>query len=146
MRRAFQTVWPSCCAYYAHNPFTGTGDEATVESITRDDLLRWHRMWFTPNGRTLIVTGDVTMAQLEPALARAFGSWARGEAPNKSIGTVARSVGTRSGTPARTNHVTKETSRFILSTGRLHSAVRPIPALGFDNTHRWVYDLVSDVG
>ena len=30
-------------------PFTGTGDDATVESINRDDLLRWHRTWFTPN-------------------------------------------------------------------------------------------------
>jgi len=75
------------------NPFTGTGEESTVESITRDDLLRWHRTWFTPNGSTLIVTGDVTMAQLEPALAKAFGGWARGEAPKKSIGTVARSAG-----------------------------------------------------
>ena len=75
------------------NPFTGTGDESTVDAITRDDLLRWHRTWFTPNGSTLIVTGDVTMAQLEPALAKAFGGWARGEAPKKSIGTVARSAG-----------------------------------------------------
>ena len=75
------------------NPFTGTGEESTVDSITRDDLLRWHRTWFTPNGSTLIVTGDVTMAQLEPALAKAFGGWARGEAPKKSIGTVARSAG-----------------------------------------------------
>ena len=75
------------------NPFTGTGDESTVDSITRDDLLRWHRTWFTPNGSTLIVTGDVTMAQLEPALAKAFGGWAGGEAPKKSIGTVARSAG-----------------------------------------------------
>jgi zinc protease len=75
------------------NPFTGTGDESTVDSITRDDLLRWHRTWFTPNGSTLIVTGDVTMAQLEPALAKAFGGWAPGEAPKKSIGTVARSAG-----------------------------------------------------
>ena len=33
------------------------------------------------------------MAQLEPALAKAFGGWARGDAPKKSIGTVARSAG-----------------------------------------------------
>jgi len=75
------------------NPFTGSGEASTVDSITRDDLLRWHRTWFTPNGSTLIVTGDVTMAQLEPALARAFGGWARAEAPKKAIGAVARSAG-----------------------------------------------------
>jgi zinc protease len=75
------------------NPFTGSGDESTVDSITREDLLRWHRTWFQPNASTLIVTGDVTMAQLEPALAKAFGGWARGEAPKKSIGSVAKSAG-----------------------------------------------------
>jgi zinc protease len=75
------------------NPFTGTGDESTVDAITRDDLLRWHRTWFTPNGSTLIVTGDVTMAQLEPALNKAFGGWARKDAPKKSIDTVAKSAG-----------------------------------------------------
>ena len=75
------------------NPFTGSGEASTVDSITRDDLLRWHRTWFTPNGSTLIVTGDVTMAQLEPALGRAFGGWARAEAPKKAIGAVARSAG-----------------------------------------------------
>jgi len=75
------------------NPFTGSGEASTVDSITRDDLLRWHRTWFTPNGSTLIVTGDVTMAQLEPALATAFGGWARGAAPKKSIGAVTRSAG-----------------------------------------------------
>jgi zinc protease len=75
------------------NPFTGTGDESTVDAITRDDLRRWHRTWFTPNGSTLIVTGDVTMSQLEPALTMAFGAWARKDAPKKSIGTVAKSAG-----------------------------------------------------
>ena len=75
------------------NPFTGSGEESSVESLTRDDLLRWHRTWFAPNASTLIVTGDVTMAQLEPALNKAFGGWARKEAPAKSIGTVAKSAG-----------------------------------------------------
>ncbi len=75
------------------NPFTGSGDESTVDAISRDDLLRWHGTWFTPNASTLIVTGDITMAQLEPALAKAFGGWARKDAPKKSIGTVARSAG-----------------------------------------------------
>jgi zinc protease len=75
------------------NPFTGTGEESTVDSITRADLLRWHRTWFAPNASTLIVTGDVTMAQLEPALNTAFGGWARKDTPKKSIDAVARNAG-----------------------------------------------------
>jgi zinc protease len=86
-----QLLYGASHAY--RNPFTGSGDVASVESISRDDLLRWHRTWFAPNSSTLIVTGDVTMAQLEPALNKAFGGWARKETPKKSIDTVAKSGG-----------------------------------------------------
>jgi zinc protease len=43
------------------NPFTGSGDVESVESIDRADLVAWHRTWFHPNTSTLIVTGAVTM-------------------------------------------------------------------------------------
>ena len=60
----------------------GPGDEATVDAITRDDLLRWHRTGSSRTGATLIVTGDVTMAAAR-AGSKAFGGWARGEAPEE---------------------------------------------------------------
>ena len=74
-------------------PFTGSGEQDTVASISREDLQRWHRAWFKPNATTVIVTGDVTMAQLKPALEQAFARWPRGETPKKAIDTVARSAG-----------------------------------------------------
>jgi zinc protease len=74
-------------------PFTGSGEADTVASISREDLQRWHRAWFRPNASTIIVTGDVTMAQLKPALEQAFARWPRGETPKKAIDTVARSAG-----------------------------------------------------
>lgn len=74
-------------------PFSGSGEQDTVASITREDLQRWHRAWFKPNASTIIVTGDVKMAQLEPALEQAFAKWPRGETPKKAIDTVARSAG-----------------------------------------------------
>jgi zinc protease len=70
------------------NPITGTGFPQTVAGLTRDDLVRWHRDWFHPNQATLIVTGDVSMGTLRPALDEAFGDWRPGTAPSKSVAPV----------------------------------------------------------
>jgi len=77
------------------NPFTGSGDERSVMSLTRADLSAWHRDWFQPNASTLIVTGDVTMAALTPALETAFGSWPKGTPPAKPVADVSASSGGR---------------------------------------------------
>ncbi len=53
-------------------PLTGSGTEASVRAMTRDDLARFQRTWFKPNHATLIVVGDITMAELRPRLERAF--------------------------------------------------------------------------
>jgi zinc protease len=72
------------------NPWTGSGTEASVQRITRDDLVKFHRTWFKPNNATLIVVGATTMAEIRPKLERAFAGWGRGEVPAKNIGTVAQ--------------------------------------------------------
>ncbi|HEX8152122.1 MAG TPA: pitrilysin family protein, partial [Thermoanaerobaculia bacterium] len=77
------------------NPFTGTGYERTVSAFTRESAAAWHRAWFHPNNATLIVTGDTTLEKVKPELERAFGSWARGEAPKKKLDTVPATRGKR---------------------------------------------------
>src|SRR5207302_4612133 len=42
------------------NPLTGSGTEASVTGMTRDDLVRFHRTWFKPNHATLVIVGDVS--------------------------------------------------------------------------------------
>jgi zinc protease len=74
-------------------PFTGTGYASTLGSLTRDDLVAWHRSWFHPNNATLVVAGDVTMKDLVPELERAFGGWKRGDAPAKPMSAAPRSEG-----------------------------------------------------
>jgi zinc protease len=66
-------------------PLTGSGTEASVSQLERDDLVEWHSTWFHPNNATLIVTGDITLAELMPEVEKAFGAWERGQAPVKSI-------------------------------------------------------------
>jgi zinc protease len=70
-------------------PFTGSGTEASVNSITRDALVKFHSDWFKPNNSTLVVVGDTTMAEVKPMLESVFANWKPGEAPKKNIAQVA---------------------------------------------------------
>ena len=69
-------------------PMTGSGYETTVQSLGREDLVRWHDDWFLPNNSTLIVTGDISLEEILPEIERVFGDWAEGEAPTKEVGPV----------------------------------------------------------
>jgi len=56
-------------------PFTGSGTEASVAALTREDLVAFHGDWLRPDNATIIVTGDATAAGILPVLERHFGSW-----------------------------------------------------------------------
>src|SRR5881296_650263 len=71
------------------NPLTGSGTEESVTRMTRDDLVRFHRTWFKPNHATLVVVGDISLAEIQPKLARLFSRWPAGDVPQKNVGTVA---------------------------------------------------------
>ncbi len=70
------------------NPGTGSGFEATVQTMTRDDLVRFHDTWFKPNNATLIVVGATTMDELRPKLERLFRNWRGSEVPQKNLAQV----------------------------------------------------------
>ena len=71
------------------NPLTGSGTEESVSRMTRDDLMRFHRAWFKPNHATLVIVGDVSLAEIQPTLTRLFSRWQRGDVPQKNVSTVA---------------------------------------------------------
>lgn len=70
-------------------PLTGSGTEASVSALSRDDLMAFHETWFKPNNATLVVVGDVSMDELKPKLEGLFQSWKGGEVPKKAIDNVA---------------------------------------------------------
>ncbi len=70
------------------NPLTGSGTAASVQKITRADLVKFHEVWFRPNNATLVVTGDTTLAEITPKLEKAFAGWKSGQVPAKNIATV----------------------------------------------------------
>jgi zinc protease len=71
-------------------PFTGSGTIDSITSLTRADLVRFHQTWMRPDNATIFVTGDATMAEIRPALDRAFGDWrvSSAGAPKKNIASV----------------------------------------------------------
>src|SRR5205085_12449179 len=69
-------------------PLTGTGTEAAIAKVTRDDLVKYHRTWFRPNNATLLVVGDTTAEQVKPLLEKAFKGWAAGDVPKKNLASV----------------------------------------------------------
>jgi len=69
-------------------PLTGSGTEDSVQSITREDLAKFHQTWFKPNNATLIVAGDATLDEIVPKIEKLFAMWQKGEVPKKNVGNV----------------------------------------------------------
>ena len=75
-------------------PMTGSGTVESVTSLTRDDVVSFHRTWYRPSNATLVVVGDVPLATLRPMLEERFGGWSGdGELPKLEIGKVAAADG-----------------------------------------------------
>lgn len=64
---------------YGFHPYgkPGSGTPASIASITRDDLVTFHKAWFGANNAILAVVGDVTAEEAFAGAERAFGSWGR---------------------------------------------------------------------
>ncbi len=70
-----------------------SGTETSVETMTREDLMKWHSDWFKPSNSTIVVTGDTTLAKVLPMLEESFANWKTGTAPTKNLATVPKTVG-----------------------------------------------------
>ena len=64
--------------YGPAHPLGRQTTEASIASITSEDLSTFHRQWFVPDNAVLLVVGDTTIAELTPKLEAAFGAWKRG--------------------------------------------------------------------
>ena len=56
-------------------PFTGSGTEASIAALTRDDLVAFHRNWLQPDKARIVIVGDTTLAKIMPLLEARFGDW-----------------------------------------------------------------------
>lgn len=59
----------------ANHPYGRESTADTVSRITRDDLVAFHREFFTPNSLMLGISGDFEKPAMLAALRQAFGDW-----------------------------------------------------------------------
>ena len=63
-------------------PFTGSGTESAIKSLTAADLGAFHQAYYRPDNVKILVAGDTSLDAILPLLDKAFGDWA---APAKPI-------------------------------------------------------------
>ena len=69
-------------------PFSGTGTEGSIATLTRDELVAYHDQYVRPDNATLVVVGDTTLQEITPKLEQAFSGW-KGVGPTPSAAAVA---------------------------------------------------------
>jgi len=70
--------------YGAASPYGRLLEYATLDAVTRDDLLAWHKTYVHPNNAILGVVGDFDAQAMEGTLRKAFGSWPKGPTAPKA--------------------------------------------------------------
>jgi predicted Zn-dependent peptidase len=76
---------------YGHNLI---GTEASVTAMTTADLQSFYRSNFVPNNATLIIVGDVKVADIEKRITSKFGSWQRGAVTPATFGDAPKAGAT----------------------------------------------------
>ena len=66
-------------AYGPDSPYSRIAEYATVDAITREDLINWHKRTVAPNNMILGVVGDFDSAAMERKLREAFSHLPKGQ-------------------------------------------------------------------
>jgi zinc protease len=66
---------------YGFHPYgkPDSGTPTSIASVTRDDLVAFHKAWFGANNAILAIVGDVTHEDAFAGAERAFGNWSKAE-------------------------------------------------------------------
>lgn len=64
--------------YGDDHPYGRVQTEASVKAITRDDIVAFHKAFYTPGHAVITVAGDVDPAQVKAKVEKAFAGWAPG--------------------------------------------------------------------
>jgi len=87
IRAAFDTTAP-----FSRPP---NGTTASINALTRDDVVNWHRTMYAPSAATLLLVGDITPAEAKSVAQQAFGSWS---ATRAAATPISNPIHTSSGT------------------------------------------------
>src|SRR5450759_1264225 len=73
------TTWQQL-VYGEDSPITAEVTETTINSITRDDVVAWHKKYWGANNAILVVSGDFKKVEMLQKLEATFGKWRNAEA------------------------------------------------------------------
>ena len=71
---------------FPNHPLGEIMTEATLQNISREDLIAYYKSTFTPQGSYLVVVGDITRAETEALVQTYFASWQGGPVYQASLG------------------------------------------------------------
>ena len=71
---------------FPNHPLGEIMTEATLQNISREDMLAYYKNTFTPQGSYLVVVGDITRAETEAFVQTYFATWQGGPAYQASLG------------------------------------------------------------
>jgi zinc protease len=81
--------------YTETHPYGRSTTETSLQSITRDDVVAFHKAYFTPGHAIITVVGDVDPSAVRSTVERAFSAWrATGPAPSFDYPTLPAARGT----------------------------------------------------
>src|SRR5262249_56287324 len=64
--------------YGSHSPYARVPEYATINAVTRKDLVDWHDRYVQPRNIIVAVAGDFNSAEMEAKLRKLFSGWAGG--------------------------------------------------------------------
>ncbi|MEW6746155.1 MAG: pitrilysin family protein [Planctomycetota bacterium] len=73
---------------YGDHPVTWEETQRSINSITRDDLLAFHKKFFAPNNMILAVAGDFDKAEMLKRIEAAFAKWPQKVVPVPAVADV----------------------------------------------------------
>ena len=72
------TTWDKLI-YGEDSPITAEMTDTTINNITRDDVVAWHKKYWGANNAILVVAGDFSKADMLQKLEATFGKWRNAE-------------------------------------------------------------------
>ncbi|MCG9556387.1 M16 family metallopeptidase [Vibrio kanaloae] len=64
--------------YQSHDPM---GNKKSVSNVSAKELENFYQIWYQPQLTEVIVSGDITLAEVIPLIEKSFSSWQRGTTP-----------------------------------------------------------------
>jgi zinc protease len=64
--------------YGDEHPYGRSPSEASIQSITRDQIVAYHKNYFRPGRAIITVVGDITAPAVKPVIERTLSAWAPG--------------------------------------------------------------------